>query len=172
MLAEIASWEDLYQRRRTRTYPLMEIPLAWLKTNVPRYLFERPARVVHGDVGFHNLMVHDGHVTALLDWEFWHFGDPAEDLAYLRPFLQQVGAWEDFLNHYLAAGGAAYSEEAERFYRVWSLTRNPIGTLDAQWIFEHHLPNELKLAVAAYIFRPYLELDSCNLVLDLISGRH
>ena len=24
----------------------------------------------HGDIGFHNIMVCDGHITAILDWEY------------------------------------------------------------------------------------------------------
>ncbi|MDY7104728.1 MAG: phosphotransferase family protein [Actinomycetota bacterium] len=42
-----------------------------------------PARVVHGDCGLHNCMVMpDGTVSALLDWEIGTLGDPLADLAY------------------------------------------------------------------------------------------
>ncbi len=38
--------------------------------------------VCHGDVGPGNFL-HDGaRVTALLDWEFAHLGDPMDDLAW------------------------------------------------------------------------------------------
>ncbi|MCW2620479.1 MAG: aminoglycoside phosphotransferase [Frankiales bacterium] len=42
-----------------------------------------PPTFLHGDVGAGNFMVADGRVTALLDWETAHAGDPHEDLAWL-----------------------------------------------------------------------------------------
>ena len=33
-----------------------------------------------GDAGPHNLLVADGRITALLDWELAHLGHPLEDL--------------------------------------------------------------------------------------------
>jgi aminoglycoside phosphotransferase (APT) family kinase protein len=36
--------------------------------------------IVHGDFGFHNLLVTRDHVTAVLDWELATIGDPLVDL--------------------------------------------------------------------------------------------
>jgi aminoglycoside phosphotransferase (APT) family kinase protein len=38
--------------------------------------------IVHGDFGPQNLLVDGGRVSALLDWELAHRGDPIEDLAW------------------------------------------------------------------------------------------
>jgi Phosphotransferase enzyme family len=38
---------------------------------------------LHGDVGPGNFMVEHGRVTAMLDWEVAHVGDPHEDLAWM-----------------------------------------------------------------------------------------
>jgi aminoglycoside phosphotransferase len=38
--------------------------------------------VVHGDFGPQNLLIDDGRISALVDWEFAHLGDPIEDLAW------------------------------------------------------------------------------------------
>jgi aminoglycoside phosphotransferase (APT) family kinase protein len=38
---------------------------------------------VHGDFRLGNLMVRDGRVSAVLDWELAHIGDPLEDLGWL-----------------------------------------------------------------------------------------
>jgi aminoglycoside phosphotransferase (APT) family kinase protein len=47
-------------------------------------LANRPPReeqvIVHGDFGFHNLLVTRDHVTAVLDWELATIGDPLVDL--------------------------------------------------------------------------------------------
>ena len=47
-----------------------------------------PARIVHGDYGFHNCLVgSDGAVGAVVDWEISTLGDPLADLAYaLNPW--------------------------------------------------------------------------------------
>gem|GEM_PF-990317 len=41
-----------------------------------------PFRPLHGDLTAGNVVWHGGR-PALVDWEFWRWGDPAEDLAYL-----------------------------------------------------------------------------------------
>jgi hypothetical protein len=43
------------------------------------------ATVVHADTGFHNLLLDEQQHACLLDWEFAHLGDPAEDLACCYP---------------------------------------------------------------------------------------
>jgi len=165
---EILYWQDLYQKYRTCRHPLLEIGFAWTLANIPGELFERPGRIVHGDVGFHNLMVKDGEISALLDWEFAHFGEPAEDLVYVRPFVEQITNWNDFMGHYRDAGGDGYSPEVERFFKVWSFVRNAAGTRHARHLFENHLPDEIKLALPAWIFGHYLELDASKMVLDIL----
>ena len=170
MEKEIEFWRKLYARRRSKRHPLIELVLAWLDRNIPEELYSRPARIVHGDVGFHNLMVDNGKVTALLDWEFAHAGDPSEDLLYIKPFVEQFGLWDEFYKSYQAAGGISASTECENFVKVWSYARNAIGTIDARYLFKHHLNDELKLAVAGLVFGPYLELDASKLVLSLLKA--
>lgn len=42
-----------------------------------------PARLVHGDYGFHNCLVtSEGTIAAVVDWEISTLGDPLADLAY------------------------------------------------------------------------------------------
>ena len=38
--------------------------------------------IVHGDFGPQNVLIDNGQVSALLDWEFAHLGQPVEDLAW------------------------------------------------------------------------------------------
>jgi aminoglycoside phosphotransferase (APT) family kinase protein len=89
----------------------------WLLANLP----PDPPRpvIVHGDVGFHNLLIQDGSLTVVLDWERAHPGEAAEDLAYLRPSLAGVLDFDDFLEAYAAAGGARPDPATLRFYTVW-----------------------------------------------------
>ena len=38
--------------------------------------------LVHGDFGPQNVVIEDDRITALVDWEFAHIGQPVEDLAW------------------------------------------------------------------------------------------
>ncbi len=42
-----------------------------------------PRRLVHGGFGYDNVLVHEGQVSAVLDWQDARFGDPLLDVAYL-----------------------------------------------------------------------------------------
>jgi hypothetical protein len=126
-------------------------------------LYARPARVVHGDVGFHNLMFgDDGQVTALLDWEFCVLGDTTQDVCFVRPFVEGLIDWQSFLAHYHEHGGPALSAESAFFFDLWSKTRNSIGCVDAQRLFDTVLPDEVKFALAGHVFGPYMYLDECE----------
>lgn len=59
--------------------PALEYVLSWLDRNAPE-----PAVtcLVHGDLRTGNYMVDGGKLTAILDWEFCHWGDPREDLGW------------------------------------------------------------------------------------------
>jgi aminoglycoside phosphotransferase (APT) family kinase protein len=53
-----------------------------LAASAPARREARPFRLLHGDLVEANVVwAPDG--PALVDWEFWRMGDPAEDLAYL-----------------------------------------------------------------------------------------
>ena len=54
----------------------------WLRNNVPQG--ERKVSFVQGDTGPGQFMYADGQVTALIDWELAHIGDPMLDLAVGR----------------------------------------------------------------------------------------
>jgi aminoglycoside phosphotransferase (APT) family kinase protein len=91
---------------------------------------DRPRRLVHGDVGFHNMMMRDGRLAAILDWELTHIGDPAEDIGYIRaPPLKPLMSWDKFVaTYYVAEGGdkEACDLQAVNWYSVWAHTRNSV----------------------------------------------
>ncbi|VWX50206.1 phosphotransferase family protein [Novosphingobium sp. 9U] len=167
MVREVDAWIDLFRRKRAEAFPLQELPLLWLKANVPAPLFDRPAKLIHGDVGFHNLMFDDlGTVTALLDWEFSVLGDPTQDLCFVRQFVEPLVGWDRFLALYLEAGGTPPCEEAAFFYDLWTRTRNAVGCVDAQTLFDNHMPTEMRFALAGHIFAPYMFVDQCETLLS------
>lgn len=122
--AYVALFHDRWQRHKVHDSPVLEAAFRWLADNVPQDLGR--LSLVHADVGFHNILTDNGRITALLDWEFSHLGDPAEDLGYCRQRVEPLMPWDEFLAAYYAAGGAPYRDSGARFYEVWRGVRNAV----------------------------------------------
>jgi aminoglycoside phosphotransferase (APT) family kinase protein len=79
-LSDFEVWERGFRRDKKRPEPLIEFVIKWLRRNVPggrnRVCF------VCSDAG--QFLFDQGRVTAILDLELAHLGDPAEDLAGMR----------------------------------------------------------------------------------------
>lgn len=127
--AYILQWQKRWQRYRVHASPTLAAAYGWLLDNIPANI-ERSA-IVHGDVGFHNSIINEGRYVALLDWEFAHVGDPTEDLSYVRPMVEALFPWDDFIAAYENAGGVRYREENARFFEVWRSVRNSTTTATA-----------------------------------------
>ncbi|MBT4161120.1 MAG: phosphotransferase family protein [Gammaproteobacteria bacterium] len=118
--ANVSLWAEILETRVRRPSPLATFATAWLLDHAPRDA-ERLV-VCHGDVGPGNFM-HDGQkLTAMLDWEFVHVGDPMDDLAWLAfrghhfgggigDFYQQLDRWE-------ARTGFTVSRKRIAYYRI------------------------------------------------------
>ncbi len=103
--------------------PIVAVPLArqWLLDHVHDVVPAGRLCLLQGDVGLHNLLVEDGCVTALVDWEASTIGPPARELAAAWPAATALLAWGEFVDAYLAAGGPpeATQPDAVAFYRVF-----------------------------------------------------
>lgn len=78
---QVARWWKQYTISKTDDIQEMEQVAGWLQDHVPD---ERPARIVHGDYSFHNLIFRstESQVAAIIDWELATTGDPIADLTY------------------------------------------------------------------------------------------
>ena len=70
--------------------PVFELALGWLDRRKPSPL-TRPV-LVHGDYRTGNYLADETGVTAILDWELAHLGDPLEDLGWLCVKSWRFGA--------------------------------------------------------------------------------
>ncbi|MER5213995.1 phosphotransferase [Streptomyces sp. NPDC002838] len=101
--------------------------------------------LVHGDFGPHNALFDPSsfQVTAVVDWEFAHLGDPVEDLAWCEWIIrmhhpEHVDALGDFYDAY---GGTAPTWSTRRaamlakcaWYREFCQRWDPSGPGVRQW---------------------------------------
>jgi aminoglycoside phosphotransferase (APT) family kinase protein len=98
-------------------HPAFELVLRRLELTRPEAI---EPTLVHGDFRLGNLLIDERGVSAVLDWELVHSGDPLEDLGWVcvpawrfggRLPVAGVGEYETLLDAYRAAGGASVSRE-------------------------------------------------------------
>lgn len=115
-------WEAMY-REVGSDDPLLEFAFLWLRGHVPQA--DRAPVLTHGDAGPGNFMYDNGELTALIDWEFAHFGDPMDDLAWfsMRCVMEPVPDYFDALRCYEEAVGAPIDRQSLLYHRVLVSTR-------------------------------------------------
>ncbi|NCG07446.1 MAG: phosphotransferase, partial [Gammaproteobacteria bacterium] len=114
--------------------PMIDFTAQWLLRNVPP---QSDSALVHGDFRNGNLMVSREGITAVLDWELCHLGDPMRDLGWLcvnswrfgRRDLPVggFGTVDDLVAGYEAESGGCVDRGALHFWEVfgsfwWSVT--------------------------------------------------
>ncbi len=107
--------------------PLLRVSLDWLERNVPDY--DGPTLLIQGDTGPGNFMYHEGRVTAVVDWELAHLGDPMDDIAWLslRTVQDTFTHFPDRLAEYEALSGYEIDPERVWYYRLYAETRLAAG---------------------------------------------
>lgn len=120
--AEIAIWRAMYAETG-RCDPLIELALGWLEAHLPPAM--SPPAFVHGDAGPGNFLFENGRMTALIDWELAHPGDPVEDLAWfsMRCVMEPVPDFAACLAAYAAATGGPVDPVRLHYHRVFVSTR-------------------------------------------------
>lgn len=154
---EIDDLEKRMLERERAPHPGLLIGLSWLRRHLDD-LSGRPACRIHGDFGFHNMLMSGDRVAALLDWEFSRIGDPVEDLASIRPFMEQIAAWDDFYETYHGICGFSLDPVADSYFNVWREVRNMVaclGSLNSLLLPE---VKQVALTVSGTIYIPKYEI--------------
>lgn len=116
-------------------HPVFDLAFRWLAENRPP---PRPARIVHGDFRMGNFLVGPDGITAVLDWELAHLGDPVEDLGWLVARAWRfrgpgevggIGTREQLLAAYVAAGGFEISMAELKWWEVLASLRWGVITM-------------------------------------------
>ena len=124
-LLDVALWQSIHDGVEPAWCTRIgSFALEWLRDNPPATATR--TSLCHGDAGPLNFLHHGGVVTAMLDWEFAHVGDPLDDLAWVsvRNAMVRAGAdvpaafraWREVTGHDLDPRRLEY-------YRVLVLAR-------------------------------------------------
>lgn len=123
-LFELDFWEAVLNRLPGDT-ALGRCAAAILRDTAP--LYDGPPALCHGDIGPKNFMFTRDGVTALVDWETAHLGDPHDDLAlWLFRGHEWLGAAGDFagqLRTWSASTGIAIDPVRLKWYRGLTILR-------------------------------------------------
>lgn len=105
-------------------HPIFEIAFRWLERNRPP---SGELRVVHGDFRLGNIMVNEQGLSAILDWELAHLGDPMEDLGWLcvrawrfggQQPVAGIGTLHDLFDAYESVSGVRPDPEVVRWWQI------------------------------------------------------
>jgi aminoglycoside phosphotransferase (APT) family kinase protein len=107
--------------------PLCDFAARWLDASAPA---ADGTVLCHGDAGPGNFLFEGERVTALLDWEFAHLGDPLDDLAWVAMRAHLHGGFGDLAEGFRAwreASGMRFDVARVEYYRALVLLRMAIA---------------------------------------------
>jgi aminoglycoside phosphotransferase (APT) family kinase protein len=120
--AAVDHWEAELGKVKFEPEPELAFVRSWLRANVPT---NDVVTLVHGDFKPGNVLLDGGDVTAVLDWETAHLGDPHEDLGWVTNPLRAyehgiVGSWEpgDLLRRWSQRTGMPVDVDRVQWWRV------------------------------------------------------
>jgi aminoglycoside phosphotransferase (APT) family kinase protein len=126
--SELARWVAELDRVELEPQPALRATVDWLHDHLPSPP-ERP-HLVHGDFRPANVLVLEGRLEALLDWELAHLGDPHDDLGWFtclvyrrEHFVPERWDVDDFLAAWSAVSGVGVDRGRLHFWQVLSTFR-------------------------------------------------
>jgi aminoglycoside phosphotransferase (APT) family kinase protein len=170
-LLELAAVEDSRPTpiSACTTNPLAAFGKRWLHNHLPAHV---PATVLlQGDTGPANFMFDENGVTALVDWEWGHYGDPMEDLGniWLRDYFypSSGGDLAPYFQHYAKHSGFELDATRIHYYRVHQLVRSVIGLEYLNSNFDWRMPIPLNLGYQAII-----DVETCRALAEANHPQH
>ncbi len=160
-LKQIDFWQQAGERWALKSYPMLHWTLGWLRRNQP---VAPCVSLVHGDYRLGNFLEQDGRITAILDWELVHVGDPHEDIGWacLPQFSMGSGlfgglvARDAFITQYAHESGIKVSPTSIHFYIVFSLVKLALTHIAAIRCFEEGRFNDMRMPAMGTQLAPVL----------------
>lgn len=160
-LHELAHWEAEYRKAQLEPHPELDYILAWLRRHAPA---AEALVLVHADFKPGNALVEDGRITAKLDWETAHLGDPLEDLGWItnpvRKREHQIpGRWErrEIVDAYRELTGRTVRESDLLWWNVFSCWKLSVIQLTAVAEFVAGRYNRV-FQTPSWLYRPMFQM--------------
>jgi aminoglycoside phosphotransferase (APT) family kinase protein len=130
-LFEVASWREIYRKQVSVREPVVEFGIRWLEHHAPRQV--QRTVLVQGDAGPANFLFEGDRVTAVLDWDISHVGDPMEDIAGIcvRGIWTPFGNLSTYVREYERISGLTVDFASVRYYMHLQFLRAAVGELVA-----------------------------------------
>jgi aminoglycoside phosphotransferase (APT) family kinase protein len=154
-LAAVEHWEAELRRVQLDPEPELTLVLHWLRAHAPA---NESTTLVHGDFKAGNVLLEGDDISAVLDWETAHLGDPREDLGWVTNPLRAgehriAGAWEpqDLLDRWSRRTGMSAEPDAVRWWQVLANVKLSVIVLTGSRAFvEHRLDRVHQSPVSIY----------------------
>ena len=160
--AQVENWEREYYRAKLEERPVLATALHWLASHIP---LRSEIVLVHADYRAGNVLYDAGHITAILDWEMAHLGDPMEDLAWaVLQFWTSGGVCQGLLPRdemiaaYERAGGMPVDATRLFFYEVLGAVKMAVISITGVKSFCEGRNYEPVMALVGFMV-PRLEAD-------------
>jgi aminoglycoside phosphotransferase (APT) family kinase protein len=164
---DVSSWDSYmdgmlnyyvnsYEKFAFDAMPVFRDAFLHIRRNKPRPL---PLVLTHGDFNPANFLYDSGRVTALIDWENAHIGDPREDLGWMAQMdtlsntniMGSVKEDGGFLGHYNRLTGFNVTEEELGYFRLFSAGNIGVPVLEA---LQRRMVKEHTEILHMYIMQP------------------
>ena len=109
---QLKRWSKQWDATETHKVPAMDESTRLLAERMPEQL---GASIVHGDYRLGNMIIGEGKVKAVLDWELCTLGDPLADVGYLLNSWIAPGEGEEDIAPTSAGGFCSREQLAERY---------------------------------------------------------
>ena len=150
--AQLEHWHRVYRTALPYPIPLLERAFAWLRLHLRP---TGPSVIVHGDPGPGNALQNEHGVAAVIDWEFTHAGDAAEDWAYLALIRgRKLAGPAQWKARIAATVGVEFDEATWQAWEVYNNVKGACVNLTALDVFRRSSrpnPDLLAIGVAVHL---------------------
>lgn len=164
---QIDLWRGYYDRSRPEPAPILAKAFRELDRRAAAIPEQGPVTIVHGDYRTGNFLRLGTRVTAVLDWELVHLGDPMEDLAWAcsrlwRGQTNYAGLLVEcsrFVDMYREAGGYEIDAARLAFYDLLGAVKMTAIMLTGIRAFADARTDDVRMAIFAH------QLDGLGMII-------
>lgn len=162
---EVAYWEAMTGQWTDGKSPILAWAASWFRQNAPDH---QRLSLIHGDYRIGNFLSVENRITAILDWELVHIGDPLEDLGWvcMRAWrgrsdkMCHMMARNELMARYQEKTGLHVDEKTLNYWEAFGAYKLAVIHLGAAHCFEHRGFNDLRMAgMGAQTARVLVEME-------------